>query len=130
MFQGVSGLRFLGGKISFIRWTDMFEGEKPTAEKLFGIQDLLQAECFPAESEKRALLPNENSDLITSLHLLKNNKNIFILCCFSCQEAPVFQNKRDTCLSAFQVIYFVERTILSNMESMRALSHLHKYIFY
>lgn len=55
MFQGVSEVRFLGGKVSFIRWTDMFEGEEPTAEKLLGIQ----AECFPAEPEKRALLPIE-----------------------------------------------------------------------
>lgn len=70
MFQAVSEVRFLGGKVTFIRWTDMFEGEKPTAEKLLGIQDLLQAECFPAEPEKRALLPIENSVLITSLHLL------------------------------------------------------------
>lgn len=53
MFQGVSEVRFLGGKVSFIGWTDMLEGEKPTSEKLLGIQ----AEWFPAEPEKRALLP-------------------------------------------------------------------------
>jgi len=32
---------------------------------------------------------------------------------FHLTEAPIFQNKRDTCLSVFQLIFFVEKIILS-----------------
>lgn len=97
----------------------MFEGKKPTAEKPLGIQDFLQAECFPAEPEKTSLSPHENcfnNEFAFFVQKKIPKKQLSkILHCFSCQEAPIFQNKRDTCLSGFQLLYLVEKTILSNI---------------
>lgn len=106
----------------------MLEGEKPTSEKLLGIQ----AEWFPAEPEKRALLPIEK--------ICFNNKFAFVvkkeekkerekkkLMWFFISGSPNI-SKQTWHLSVFQLIYFVEKKILSNIGE-HVLSHLHKYIF-
>lgn len=106
--------RFLAWKISFIRWTDTFGGKEPTTEKPLGIQDLLQAECFPAEAEKNNFVAKWKFCFYNKFAFVvkkKKKRKAFVVSRLT--EAPIFQNKHDICLSAFQLIFFVEKTILS-----------------
>lgn len=114
----------------------MFEGKKPTAEKPLGIQDFLQAECFPAEPEKTSLSPHENSVLITSLHFLykkkkfpKNNSTKSCIV-FHVRKPQYFKTNVTLVCLAFNCYIWWRKQSFLTLESMRALSHLHKYIFY
>lgn len=119
MSQGVSEARFLGRKISYSGWTDTYfegGGGGNTTEEPLGIQDLLQAECFPAEPEKTTVSPNGNSVFITSLHLLW--EKIELLWFFVFNWSPNI-SKQTWHLSVFLSVclltdIFVERKILSN----------------
>lgn len=105
MLKGVSEARFLGWKISLLgELTLFFFLEGNTTEKPLGTQDLLQAECFPAEPETTTVLPNGNSVFTTSLHSLLRIKEGFMFFCLT--EALIFPKKHDICLSAFQLILF------------------------